>query len=1428
MNQVYFEGNYIDLYVEDYEYLQENLHNEYLKTINMMIEGGVGSYIVSNFTLEVSTTDDTKLFVSQGNGLGVILAKSGLIIQSSTGIDLIELSSSSTGIVNNVYCRCYQAYASYDMKVGAIIEARRTVDLSDHTLVYNRQIDKFSIVVYTNAEYAALTQSEKDELVFLGSTIAQGAGQPLVSIDITQVSYITARINNYSITFEKFDPAIVFPQRMVEPTSTGLIDDYYYNIPAAVNIQDNLNEIRTMIRDIKVSEHWDDSDFILRGSIPEINTLWKQGVFPNYVSSASGSYTITATNPSGSITTVITIIINFSTPYEGVISSTGLVVINQGSALVYDNVKPIEHVTNIILDDNIEYVVGNYATSTGEIHTNIGDIPSSFYLNFDGKSTPPKRNFILSDLYIVDAAIMTNDYTRATDPANPENGDDYYYDEDTGLITTLHTGALQNVSVKCFYKYKIPKIETVQLNAYDIGISSGLASIRPEPRTVTSTGVLILAEITKPGLPSLPKITTVPASLYRSELREIREILSTDLANFDDSGVFREFPYYTVHKLAVIQSSTGLVTSSGIVWAITTKGTYDNVFTLTSAGIIQLIINAQEDDELWIETFTDNSTDSILKVEYTSTGAVFYTEYVTIPASSNLDYKPVLNLLHKGFERGYHKVRISCPASDFDFRKLIIGKLDLYYDTQSYYTDKTQSINIQTVDIHVNTTLTTSTGNLALVNANLLDNAHLSIDDTFSTNSDYLIPSEKATNTWATNYILTHITYARTAYSTDYITFPVTGAAAVPGTRFVVLTITNPNLEITQDCWSVTGSLSAIKASAAGAGIQNAGLSFGGQNPTVIATTEKFNNTTWSASTALSSSRYGLMGCGIQNAALVAFGYTPGYLNTTDTFNGNTWANVAAAVGTARMALGGCGIQNAALSFGGNSTSNDTKVLTEKFDGSTWSTHSDWHLNKDRIRLAGCGIQNATVSFGGYTNSYSPVTEKFNGSVWSDTGYLNIARTRISGSGVQNAALSFGGTVHVTYSTATEKFNGSTWFVTGNLITARENLSGCGVQNAALSFGGYNSSYLASSEKFIGTIRFNYVVQAVSDPGVSPSTNITNYVTDSSASIIVNTPAIFDAWLVPVLWGDQLEKEWLKELNLDTFMEGIWSSGSWDLNTPQVYLAGAGIQNAALSFGGSNLSSNFSFITEKFNISTWTVSGNLNTGRNSLAGCGLQNAALSFGGVNAAVARSAITEKFNINTWTVSGNLNTGRSSLAGCGIQGAALSFGGNSSISTCGVTEIFLGSLWTVVGSLNTSRGSLAGCGLQNAALSFGGSTGSRSAVTEKFDGVTWTVSSNLNTARTGLAGAGIQSAALSFGGTSTGIVNITESFNGVFWTNITATPLITARESLAGCGVQGSALGFGGVDVSSSIGTTEKYNYKVSSVLPAGTRFIVDKRT
>jgi hypothetical protein len=72
----------------------------------------------------------------------------------------------------------------------------------------------------------------------------------------------------------------------------------------------------------------------------------------------------------------------------------------------------------------------------------------------------------------------------------------------------------------------------------------------------------------------------------------------------------------------------------------------------------------------------------------------------------------------------------------------------------------------------------------------------------------------------------------------------------------------------------------------------------------------------------------------------------------------------------------------------------------------------------------------------------------------------------------------------------------------------------------------------------------------------------------------------------------------------------------------------------------------------------------MNTSRGQLSGAGLQTAALAFGGYTG--GSTGATEQYNGTSWTSIASMITARDLLGGCGTQAAGLAFGGSPSVTT------------------------------------------------------------------------------------------------------------------------------------------------------------------
>ena len=101
---------------------------------------------------------------------------------------------------------------------------------------------------------------------------------------------------------------------------------------------------------------------------------------------------------------------------------------------------------------------------------------------------------------------------------------------------------------------------------------------------------------------------------------------------------------------------------------------------------------------------------------------------------------------------------------------------------------------------------------------------------------------------------------------------------------------------------------------------------------------------------------------------------------------------------------------------------------------------------------------------------------------------------------------------------------------------------------------------------------------------------------------------------------------------------------------------------------------------------SWSSGGSLNTARRRVGAAGIQTAAIAFGGSSDPPVR-ANAEQYDGTSWTEVGDLNTAREAMgpSSKGSQTAALAAGGNP-ITTA--NELWDGSSWTEVADINTSR--------------------------------------------------------------------------------------------------------------------------------------------
>jgi len=93
------------------------------------------------------------------------------------------------------------------------------------------------------------------------------------------------------------------------------------------------------------------------------------------------------------------------------------------------------------------------------------------------------------------------------------------------------------------------------------------------------------------------------------------------------------------------------------------------------------------------------------------------------------------------------------------------------------------------------------------------------------------------------------------------------------------------NKRVTQSGWASGGNLATARYSLAGAGIQTAGLAFGG-GPPATAATEEYDGTSWTAGGNLATARGELAGAGTQTAGLAFGGISPSVTGATEEYTG--------------------------------------------------------------------------------------------------------------------------------------------------------------------------------------------------------------------------------------------------------------------------------------------------------------------------------------------------------------------------------------------------------------------------------------------------------------------------------------------------------------------------------------------------------------
>ena len=244
---------------------------------------------------------------------------------------------------------------------------------------------------------------------------------------------------------------------------------------------------------------------------------------------------------------------------------------------------------------------------------------------------------------------------------------------------------------------------------------------------------------------------------------------------------------------------------------------------------------------------------------------------------------------------------------------------------------------------------------------------------------------------------------------------------------------------------------------------------------------------------------------------------------------------------TARYTCQGFGTQTAAL-CGGGDPAPGAGVLTEIYDGSTWTETADQNTAGKIYRFATGTSQTAGLYMGGEPTSTA--VELWNGTSWAEQNDFNTGTLKAGAVGSTTAALKFGGTDPRI--TNTESYNGTSWSEVNDLVNSTNGMNSAGSQAAALCIGGYTGSITADVEVWDGTCwtegtNLN-TARSLGSSGNGTMTSTAALVAAGSPSYMTNTE--------------------------------VWDGTSWtevaDLANGRNASGGAGTDRAALVFAGYN------------------------------------------------------------------------------------------------------------------------------------------------------------------------------------------------------------------------------------------------------------------
>ena len=673
MNRINFEAKTLRLLSTDYEYLQDAIEASDAKIWRSLLEYPGQKGVLRGFNIGIDT-DPTKIKIY--HTVGYALTSSGILIESFTSTGGIELSDYTDGVKNLVFLRYTLLDGSYDYESGEVlIGERKALDYTDYTLKYNRSIESYTYEVYTESEYAALSEDEQTELICLGSVIAAGYDMPVGEISSEDKEMVRMFLAEHTITVSSFDPTIQIPQTYVDTSQE--VDDNYFGTPQ--DLQDDLNRLRTEIRYIKGTPTWD---------------LFT----PSNLSTFDAS--VNRLHPNGVLT--------YAEDFGYVITSSGTAItINRGKI-------------------NIDGYVYSILTSTGvsfnvpgrELYT-VGDLINRLDYEEHDVEVPPQTIYLdhanVRNVYLFDKAYV------GTGSPYVENVD-YTLDTSTGSFTTLAGGGdIVNETVAAFYQWGYWRCDAIDvLPNGDLAYAVGTHAENPVPPLLSSTGAIRLYLIRiSPIRDYITDDDIIDVRMYAAPQKVVTSISADDVCNiWNWETLSSDISYY--NSRMVITTSSGDVLAEGDGWQ---RATINDINVLeTSAGLeLRTLIYTQQGDNLTVQYIpTDEDCEVTLYYESVENSGIFDTvEILSLPKNSYYVQIPLSIPITINANKGFHHVKLVLTTGVlWNFVSLIIGTLErtLTFDSliqpKLYDSLKYQPIQFFDMDYDSGCTWTDMFGNL--------------------------------------------------------------------------------------------------------------------------------------------------------------------------------------------------------------------------------------------------------------------------------------------------------------------------------------------------------------------------------------------------------------------------------------------------------------------------------------------------------------------------------------------------------------------------------------------------------------------------------------------------------------------------------------------------------------------------------------------